>query len=564
MTSLKICLLTCLVLAAAFGARSQSLSEYTGRFTDGKDYAVYFEQTKYGLTIKPVLWTATQLLKPDGVDNFVVVDRATRGARFTRDAAGMISGVVIRGMDGEGLTLSKRAAPPLAIELFIAGRTSVAIRAYQARGAEGLTKAIGHAEQIFHRLPTHTPSVLRFLNEIKSAINADARFYALLGNVQVAAGDRHSALSNFQQAYNLDNGNADAISGLAMLGSLPPSAKQAKAPWRSPFPLSAVFAKPTAAEIKSVEDDWAGRDLKPADVKTELISTLNIDGWTANIRVVSHRVHGFRHYGAIISPSDAKPGCCPVIVEAKGVSPTYFPLELENLTSPAMMGNLRDRFIYVVPAYRGETFNFKDKTFTSEGDRRDALDGATDDAIALLSVAIQTTPEIDAKRICAFGRSRGGTVALLMGIRDPRIKCVANWSGPTDWFYAMGTEGWSEQELWSEGLRIHATPLETGGQNLERFLSRAIEGKADLAAVRHNMIASSPLYFARRLGLSQHHYGLEDTSVPSRNGTQLVERLKNFHRPYTAFFYPNEGHDTDRINAPVTTRKFIADALGVK
>ena len=37
--------------------------QVAGRYTDGKDYAVYFEQTRFGLTIKPVLWTATQLLK---------------------------------------------------------------------------------------------------------------------------------------------------------------------------------------------------------------------------------------------------------------------------------------------------------------------------------------------------------------------------------------------------------------------------------------------------------------------------------------------------------------------
>jgi len=136
--------------------------------------------------------------------------------------------------------------------------------------------------------------------------------------------------------------------------------------------------------------------------------------------------------------------------------------------------------------------------------------------------------------------------------------------GPTDWFHAMGTEGWKEQELWSEGIRIHATPLETGGQNIERFLGRALEGKADLAAVRHSMIASSPLYFASRLTLSQHHYGLEDTSVPTLNGRQLVDELKCFHRPYTAFFYPNQGHDTDRIIAPPTTRDFIARSLRLK
>ncbi len=188
-----------------------------------------------------------------------------------------------------------------------------------------------------------------------------------------------------------------------------------------------------------------------------------------------------------------------------------------------MMGNLGSRFIYVVPTYRGERLEFQGKTFTSEGDRRDALDGATDDTIALLNVAMQITPEADATRVCAFGRSRGGTVALLTGIRDNRIDCVVNWSGPTDWFHLMDTEGWTEEETWAEALRMRASPTELGGQNVERFLSKAIARKANLAAVRHNMIASSPLYFASLLPLSQNHYGLEDTSVPTVNGYRLID-----------------------------------------
>jgi hypothetical protein len=51
------------------------------------------------------------------------------------------------------------------------------------------------------------------------------------------------------------------------------------------------------------------------------------------------------------------------------------------------MGDDADKFVYVVPTFRGEVLNFNGKTFTSGGDRTDALDGATDDAIALLSVA---------------------------------------------------------------------------------------------------------------------------------------------------------------------------------
>ena len=217
-----------------------------------------------------------------------------------------------------------------------------------------------------------------------------------------------------------------------------------------------------------------------------------------------------------------------------------------------MMGEFGSRFIYVIPTYRGEKLEFDGKTFISEGDRTDALDGATDDTIAFLSVALQVFPEADHDRICVLGRSCGGTVALLTGIRDKRVDCVVNWSGPTDWFQLMDTEGWTEEEMWADALRTRATPTEPGGQNVERFLSKAIAGKADLAGVRHNMIASSPLYFAAKLPLSQHHYGLEDPFVPTINGYRLGEELRKHRIPpsrYKFFFYPNQGHDTDRLEA---------------
>lgn len=267
----------------------------------------------------------------------------------------------------------------------------------------------------------------------------------------------------------------------------------------------------------------------------------------------------------MIIPKNATASCCPVIVDAKGVSPTYFPLDVEKIESLRMMDDLKNRFIYVVPSFRGEVLNFAGETYRSQGDRRDALDGATDDTISFLSAALKVTTEADSKRICVFGHSRGGTVAMLTGIRDKRIDCVVNVAGPTDWFYAMGTDGWTKRELWQEGVRIHASPLETGGQNLERFMGRAFEGEATLAEVRHNMIASSPLYFAQRLPLSQHHYGIEDISVPERNGRELVQMLKQGPRNrFTTYFYPGQGHDTDRLKEPRLAKSFIAKALSVR
>ena len=101
---------------------------------------------------------------------------------------------------------------------------------------------------------------------------------------------------------------------------------------------------------------------------------------------------------------------------------------------------------------------------TSEGDRSDVWDGATDDALALLNVALKITPEADARRIAVFGRSRGGTVALLAAIRDPRIRQVVDWAGPSDLFRLMGQDGWTQREAVAEGLRYRSPPRGIGGR----------------------------------------------------------------------------------------------------
>jgi len=567
----KLVLFVCwlALIAASFticrGQDSNNLLDFSGRYTDGKDFAVYFERTQYGLTIRPILWTATQLLRPTNRDSFEVVDRRSRGATFIRNSHGQVVAVTITGMDGEGLDLRKLPAPLLPTEMLLGGNMSAAVRKFKSNGPTGIEAALDTAEKVFDRLPTKRPLVVRFLNDLENEFQRDSKYFVLLAKAYVATGDRPSARRGFLSAYRLDPKNEAAVSGLAMLNALPADFRSGNQPWKLPFSLSDVFAKPTASEIESVVADWKNRDLAPSRIRLEKSAELNIDDWKANIKIISYMVHGYKNYGAIIIPKNAGAGCCPIIVDAKGVSPTYFPLEPEKIESLRMMDELRDRFIYVIPSFRGEKMIFKGVTYSSEGDRRDALDGATDDTISFLTAALGTSPETDAKRICIFGHSRGGTVAMLTGIRDKRIDCVVNVAGPTDWFYAMGTDGWTEQELWQEGVRIHASPLETGGQDLERFMGRAFDGNASLDEVRHNMIASSPLYFARRLPLSQNHYGIEDVSVPVRNGRQLGEVLKRKPTKRAAvYIYPDQGHDTDRIVEPRRAKAFIAKALDVQ
>jgi pimeloyl-ACP methyl ester carboxylesterase len=574
---------------AAYAQTNPSLNEYAGRYTDGVDYVVYFENSNYGLTLRPALWTATQLLKQTAADDFTVVDRDTRGAKFQRDAGGRITGVTIRGMEGEGLHLLRADAKLLPIEVLLSGKGAAAAREYLATttDAKRITDA---AERLLSRFPSKASAAVDFLSAARRRFTRDVKLNVLLGSANVAAGRRAAALASFRLAYELDPNNKDAVSGLALLHALPANYKDREKPWRLPFPLHSVFLPPTAAEIAAVEKDWRTRDLSPRDVKEVATGEIKFDRDIFQVRIVSHLVHGQRHYGAIISPVNAR-SSLPIIVEAKGVSWNYFPLDLNNRDAPAFMGAQRQHFIYVVPSFRGEVMNFNGVDYQSEGDRTNAWDGATDDALALLNVALQTTPAADPNRIYVFGRSRGGTVALLMAERDPRIGCVVEWSGPTDWFSLMGTEGWTQEELFAEGLRTRAKPDETGGQLVEHFLARAVRGEEDLRAVRQRLIASSPLYFAGRLPRAQMHYGIEDTAVPVRNGLEFAKRLglktlsvtavkamlaREASDPavtadlkrtkalvmqrgnHQAFFYRGQGHDTDRLLAPILSRQFLS------
>ena len=276
-----------------------SIPSTPGVYTDGKDYAVYFEETPYGLTLRPVLWTATQLLGEVDDDKFVVVDRASRGAEFRRDANGQVIGVKVIGMDGEGLELKRERGKNLPIELLIDGRPKEAANGYITRGQT--KKAIEDAQQVLLRLPSRTHAVEILLRTLAPMFATDAKFYTLVGYTLVQAGKRPEAVATFQRAYRLNPKDESTISALARLNALPE--KPADTGWKLPFPLSSVFAKPTAAEMAGIEQEWAKRDLKAAGIKEELKGTIRIAGRDFKLRLVSHLVHGKRHYGVDHRPA---------------------------------------------------------------------------------------------------------------------------------------------------------------------------------------------------------------------------------------------------------------------
>ena len=544
------------------GTANQSFDkeEYTGRYGKGTTDVVYFEIRYDKLTFRPIFWHSIQRLVEVIKDSFVVDDRPERKVNFIRNASGIIESVAVIGLGREdGIYKRLSINEHLPVELLFMDDGEEELKGLLKQNECEIDKLLLIGRIFFERYPSRILTAEKYLKALAKEFPESAQAHALLGRVYVAVGKRKLALSSFQKAFSLDPKNQDALTGLQRLHAISIS-PEIKAPaWRVPFLLDELFKKPTRSEIKAVRKEWMLRDLSAQDVHEEFQTSMKLSNAEVNVRIVSHRVHKYKHYGAIIVPAGALKGCCPVILEAKGVSWDYSPLDLvKDLYTPSILGSLQSKFVIIVPSFRGEKIILDSKEFSSEGDRTDSWDGATDDAIALLNVALLTTPEIDLSRICAFGKSRGGSVALLAGIRDQRIKSIIDWAGPVDWFQLMNEQGWTQKELVEDGLRIKSLPGQPGGQFIERFLKRSIEGKSHLKDVRLHMIASSPLYHVSLLPPVQLHYGIEDWMVPVANGGMLSDALRREGHKASlseSYFYENAGHDLDLPLALERSRK---------
>jgi hypothetical protein len=543
--------------------KTANFSEYTGRYRLSDSSLVSVKAENGKLILRPLFWRTPQPLRAKSADEFVHEERANRRASFQRDPRGCVEAVILAGFGRDDGTFRRLDAKPTALELLLGGKPQPAAEMMVKNNPNEASQFVEIARQLLRNFPSKKEYAVKFLEILaKHYPNAPSVFSAL-GDAQIAAGNRSAAKEGFRQAFQLDKTDEAALRGLRRLNVLPPEMPVKAGGWKVPFSLDDVFRKPTAAEIAEVEADWARRDLSPKEVAEVETGRINLGNSTATVRIIAHRVHGFKHYGAIIVP-DGINGKAPVILDLKGVSWDFFPLNLADIKSPKILGADQNKFIYVVPSFRGEILKYNNQDFVSEGDRTDSWDGATDDALALLNAALTITPQADAERIAAFGKSRGGSLALLAGIRSRKIKRVLDWAGPVDWFALMAGAGWTQKEITADALLYKAAPNEDGGQFIERFMLKAVAGKWNLQQVRFKLIADSPIYFVENLPPTQAHYGVEDEMVPLVNGQALVQKMKMQGRAaldFTSFFHQDSGHDLDQEIAFTESKKFLLALL---
>ena len=300
--------------------------------------------------------------------------------------------------------------------------------------------------------------------------------------------------------------------------------------------LDDLFAPPTTAEVEAVRADWARRDVSAAEVTIELTESYPLSETPATLRIVSHRVGEALHYGAILAPDAAAPGSLPILMYLhegdSGVEVDDIGLVLFAL------GELRDNFVYVIPSFRSEPLEYEDREWVSTG-LGGHWDYDVDDALALLNVALELTPQAKIEGLSIVGGSRGAGVALLAGIRDERIENIVAFFGPTDFF-----DDWV-REIARDAAMGFPRDLPGVAHIDTTFIQPYMRDKADLAEVRLELVRRSSVLFAEDLPAVQLHHGDADEIVAVSQAHSLIRAMEALGREppeFEAFIYEGGGH----------------------
>ena len=322
--------------------------------------------------------------------------------------------------------------------------------------------------------------------------------------------------------------------------------------------LDALFGAATRAEIDAVRWDWAGREAPVEEVRVEHEEDFPLGRTDARLRIVSHKVTGFRHYGAIITPDGAETESLPILVYLHG-GENGVSTDEARIFAFGLGEELVGGFVYVLPSYRSETLHHGEARWVSEGPAS-PWDYDADDVIALVNVALATTPEAkpDAYRI--IGGSRGGAVATLTGIRDPRVERIVSFFGPTDFF-----DDWVRDIVREAALRM---PRDLTG--VTHFDSTVVQpyvrGEISLAQARMELARRSSVLFVADIPPLQVHHGTIDEVVSVSQAESMRRAMESIGRvppDFELHIYEGGGHDFLSLRDAIPrAAEFLTRGLG--
>lgn len=292
-----------------------------------------------------------------------------------------------------------------------------------------------------------------------------------------------------------------------------------------------ILIGPSPREIREILYDLRKQDLSPKEVvfhDSLLLSNSN------KLYILSHKVEGLTHFGAVIIPANSNGKKLPVIVFATGGDGMHKEFDIIQdfnhpaVQFPSMLGEeLDNKFIVAIPSFRGQQLIVGDKKYQSDGNVSDAFGGATTDALAFLNVTLKTFQQAHESRIAIYGASRGGTVALLASSRDRRIKRTIVVAAPTD-MKAL-------YQLYPDQFKL-------------LFFNDLLAGKITENDARRKFISISPIYFVEELPLVQIHHDNNDPFVPVEFAERLTNDMTTNGKSVDSYFYDEGIHGfwTDR------------------
>ncbi len=302
--------------------------------------------------------------------------------------------------------------------------------------------------------------------------------------------------------------------------------------------LDLLFAPPDESELETVWSDWAARDVSPSNVMVEFEDEYNLLGIPTTLRVVSHLVAGVRHFGAIIVPHGAEAASLPILVFNHGGENGVSVEDMMFILAVAL-GDMRDDFVFVLPSFRDEPLEYADRSWKSDGPAS-PWDLDVDDALSLVNVTMETTPEAITDRYLVVGASRGGGVSMLMGARDPRIEGIIAFFGPTHFM-----------DSWARGLAEDlvegGTVEKTGVDYLKTtYILPWWIGDLTLSEARLALIRRSAVFYAEDLPPLQIHHGDMDEVVSVSQAESMTMKMSEIGRgapDFEAYIYPGGTHD---------------------
>ena len=319
--------------------------------------------------------------------------------------------------------------------------------------------------------------------------------------------------------------------------------------------LTRLFAAPTGAEQSAVRAGWAARDAGLfARYRYEVLGERAApDGATLRL-YAGHDVEtdSVLHYGLVRlplrSPGDQTRRPVLLVAPYGEGDPAHAP-PLEVLGRLPILPTERERYVYAVLAYRGETLVVDGETFAPAAPRS-PYDRDVDDALAFLEAVRTAEPLVDPARVGALGLGRGGTVALLAAERANPFDAAVSLAAPTDFFLP------SVRQDVARLLRGQAGPSIPGlAAVVEAAVRPLATGETSYAAARLALLRRSPAPFASPPPFLIVAHGALDGVVPVDHGRALFGVVGTTEALYLE--EPNADHDdlvdVATLRATVTT-----------